>query len=352
MSALLCEGLSYPYEWIRDQFDRNSAELPPYTRQTLTFCQRWLRGEQTFTIQTSGSTGKPKPITLHRSQMIASAHLTGQAVGLRRGDRALVCLNSAYIAGIMMLVRGFELGLEMVIVEPSSHPLQGFEVGAFAFTAIVPLQLQGALAVSAERDTLNAMRAVLVGGAPISHGLAAQLQTLNATIYHTYGMTETVSHVALRRLNGEGASDFFIPQPTIDLWLDQRGCLSICGSVTRGETIATNDRVAFQADGSFRWLGRIDNVINSGGVKVQAEKVERALEKQLPDVRLFVTGTPDSVLGEAVTAFVESTPQPVDVALGLTRYEQPRQVHFLRQFMETPTGKVDRMATVALLAVV
>ena len=352
MSTLKCEGQSFTYQWIRDQFDVTSAEISPYTRQTLDFCQRWLHGDETFTIQTSGSTGKPKPITLRRQQMVASARLTGQAVGLSAGDRSLVCLNTAYIAGIMMLVRGFELGLKLTIIEPCSHPLAGIRPNQVDFIALVPLQVQTALGVSAEKAALNTMKAILIGGAPVSPLLVDDLQTISAPTFHTYGMTETVSHVALRRLNGSGASEFFVCQPTIKLWLDERGCLAICGPVTNGETIVTNDRVAFQPDGSFRWLGRIDNVINSGGVKVQAEKVERVLERLLPNTRLFVTGLPDLMLGEQVTAFIEGPPLPTGfhdalrASDALTKYERPRHIHFLPHFAETPTGKVDRMTTI------
>ncbi|MGB1250035.1 MAG: AMP-binding protein [Candidatus Promineifilaceae bacterium] len=352
MSILTCEGLAYRYAWIRDQFDRNSAEITPYTRQTLTFCQRWLQGEQTFTTQTSGSTGKPKRIKLYRDQMIASARLTGQAVGLVSGDRALVCLNTAYIAGIMMLVRGFELGLRLDIIEPTSNPLQHIVDKQVEFTAIVPLQVQATLNNAAERQALNRMKAVLVGGAPVSPSLVDALQTVDAAVYHTYGMTETVSHVALRRLNGAQASDSFVPQPTVDLSLDARGCLQICGPVTAQQLITTNDRVAFQPDGTFLWLGRIDNVINSGGVKVQAEKVETVLQKLLPGQRIFVTGLPDAKLGERVTAFVEGRNLQLDLetllasADGLTKYERPRELYVLNQFAETPTGKIDRAATI------
>lgn len=333
-----------------------------YGRQTLAFCQRWLSGEQEFLLHTSGSTGVPKPIKLQRKQMQASARLTGKALGLRDGMRALICLNTAYVAGTMMLVRGMELGLEMLVVEPSRNPLDSEQLSVNSeqfkrpidFTALVPMQVQAALDDAESRLRFEQMHSVLIGGAPVSNRLAEQLQLVGAACYHTYGMTETVTHVALRRLNGAQASERFVPLNGVKLALDERGCLTIRGPMTLGETVVTNDRVELANDGSFVWLGRVDNVINSGGVKVQAEKVERALESALGSSRLFVVGVADEILGERVVGFVErsevgmvsaeNAPPPLP---NLSKYEQPKQLIYVDKFCETPTGKVDRQATVA-----
>lgn len=368
--------LSLPF--IRDEYDATQGVFTPYERQTLSFCQRWLRGDETFLLHTSGSTGKPKPITLQRQQMEASACLTGAAIGLQYGDRALVCLNTAYIAGVMMLVRGMVLGLRLTVLEPTRRPLK--REGAFDFTALVPMQVQTALRHAEDRGRLDGMKAVLIGGAPVSDRLVADLQTISATCYHTYGMTETVSHVALRQLNnfenvsgnsipetrdstnlrvsGFGnpekvsqASERFIPLDGVELALDERGCLTINGPMTLGETIVTNDRVELAEDGSFVWLGRVDNVINSGGVKVQAEQVERAVQKAFVGKRVFVVGLPDETLGEAVTAFVEWVPMGFDFedyereVTGLGRYDRPKRYIYLEKFCETSTGKIDKAAT-------
>ncbi len=342
---------------IRDHYDPTQGNFTPYERQTLAFCQRWLRGDETFLLHTSGSTGTPKPITLHRQQMEASACLTGAAIGLQHGDNALVCLNTAYIAGIMMLVRGMVLGLNLTVIPPTRRPLATFGQRAgsqarFQFTALVPLQVQTALQHAGDHEHLNGMKAILIGGAPMSDQLISDLQSLDAICYHTYGMTETVSHVALRQINGEKASDRFVPLSGVELALDGRGCLTITGPMTLGETVVTNDRVELAADGSFVWLGRVDNVINSGGVKVQAEQVERAVQKAFGGKRVFVVGLPDEQLGEAVTAFVEWIPmgfdfEPYEQAVtGLGAYDRPKKYIYLEKFVETPTGKVDKIATV------
>lgn len=342
--------------------------LSENSRAALEFCQAWLNGQPDFVVNTSGSTGTPKPIRLTREQMTASAQATGQAVGLRPGQQALVCLPTQYIAGRMMLVRGLILNLAMTVVEPASQPLRNLPANAhFDFTALVPLQLQTILTeATADLAILNQMQAILIGGGPVDATLATRLQVLTAPVYHTYGMTETVSHVALRRLNGSAASEEFVPLPGVQLALDERGCLTICGPMTGGERLVTNDLVALQADGRFRWLGRWDNVINSGGVKVQVEKVEAILSQLLPTLAdgqlagraFFVGPLPDARLGQVVTLIVEGNPLTLDLEEmlrtnltdQLSRYEIPRRLCYLAQFQHTPTGKIDRAANLRQLA--
>ena len=316
MDAFVLNGTSYARQQLVD--GRAHAQVSDYERCILQFCQQWLSGQETFTLQTSGSTGRPKTIPLTRAQMITSAQCTGRALGLQPGDRALVCLSVAYIAGMMMLVRGFELGLHLTVIDPVSRPLAHCAPAVrFDFTAMVPLQLHATLHGDPhEGAILDAMKAVLIGGAPVSLALEEQLQRVQASLYHTYGMTETVSHIALRRLNGPQRSDRFIAFDEVRLGLDARGCLTITSALTRGETLATNDLVELHADGSFRWLGRVDNVINSGGVKVHIEQVERALEAWLlhyregvyAERRFFVGPLEHARLGHAVVAVIEGEP--------------------------------------------
>lgn len=349
-------------------------DASPYEKQVIAFARQWLSGQETFTVHTSGSTGEPKPVCLTRGQMALSARLTCQALGLAAGDRALVCLSTAFIAGMMMLVRGFEMGLHLTVVDPVSRPLERFTVtDIFDFTAMVPLQLQETLhGTPRERFLLDRMKGVLIGGAPVSMALTRQLQSVRAPLYHTYGMTETVSHIALRRLNGPQCRDDFVPFEGVQLGLDERGCLHITSALTRGATLQTNDLVELRADGTFRWMGRIDNVINSGGVKVQIEKVENALETWLlhhrrgvyAGRRFFVGPMPHARLGQVVVAVIEGDPFAsavpgstapestlrTDLRQVLNPYEVPRQVYFVPELIETPTGKIDRRANLAQLA--
>lgn len=367
MNELILNGKQINLQ-VLDQLNEAGGPFSPYEQRVLQFSREWLSGQEAFTIHTSGSTGQPKAIKLKRQQMIASAHLTGEALALQPGDKALVCLSVEYIAGLMMLVRGFELGLDLTVIDPVSQPLAAVPPETqFDFTALVPLQLQETLNGPADAlFRLDKMKAVLIGGAPISAALMAQLQTVNAPLYHTYGMTETVTHIALKRLNGPQQSEAYVPFSGVELGLDERGCLSICASVTDGQVVQTNDLVQLNPDGSFVWLGRIDNIINSGGVKVQVEKVEEAVahallqlaDDQLTQRRFFVGSKPDERLGEAVVLVIEGEPFPDDVAdalrsslqASLTRFELPRATHFVPRLLATPSGKIDRLANLARLS--
>ncbi|SDM25869.1 O-succinylbenzoic acid--CoA ligase [Catalinimonas alkaloidigena] len=344
------------------------AALPPrladQEQHAAQFCKMWQQGQPEFWLLTSGSTGTPKPQCLTRAQMEASARLTGEALGLTTGDKALVCLPTRYIAGTMMLVRGLVLGLELHLYPPHRNPLALVAAGtSFDFTAMVPMQLETIL-----RETPQALaafahaKAILLGGAPLSATLEEQVQALPCPVYHTYGMTETVSHVALRRLNGPERSAVFTSLPGIDLRLDDRGCLCIRGAVTNAQWITTNDLVELHADGRFRWLGRADHVINSGGVKVQPEAVEQAVDKLWKEnkiaERYFVGSQPDKYLGQCVVLFVEGMPFPPTreewlleaLRERLPRYHAPKRLLYVPSFEETPTGKIDRTGTLQKLA--
>ena len=337
------------------------------------FLSAW-RAEQTeFVLRTSGSTGTPKPIRLTRAQMIASARLTGQTFGLQPGDRALVCLNTDYIAGVMMLVRGEVLGLHLTVVPPSANPLVGFDPATtrFDFAAFVPLQLQTILANVGTSGgpvagpILNGMKAILVGGAAVSSALENAVQGIQAPVYSTYGMTETVSHIAIRRLNGPARSDLFTVLPGVAVGTDDRGCLHLTAAATNHERIQTNDVVELLTTGQaagqicFRLLGRADSIINTGGVKVQPEAVEAVLSATLAtwglSPRLFVAGLPDERLGQRVVLFLENQSLTADefeqlqqaVRVGVGTYAVPRAYVSVGTFAETATGKVDRRATVA-----
>ena len=346
--------------------DAEKRRLTQNELDTLSFCRQWLTGQQEFVVNTSGSTGKPKAIIISREQMIISAQATGKALALKRGDRSLICMPTKYIAGKMMLVRSFVLSLETVIIEASSDPLAPFsQAERFDFTAVVPLQLQTLLeGPTRYQAILNRMKAILVGGGPVSVALNQQLQSIRAPIYHTYGMTETVTHIALRRLNGAQQSEAFVPLEGVQIG-HVGGCLTIQAPVTRNKRLYTNDLVDLRPDGSFVWLGRADNVINSGGVKVQVEKVERALQaiflqlgdQDLSGRRFFVGPLSHPRLGQAVTLVMEGAPldnkMEMMIRLGLRpqleKYEIPRQFLYLPQLKETPTSKIDRPATLRLL---
>lgn len=343
--------------WTADKIlQLTDSQLKVYDdvyQAALQFSRAWLRGQELFHLQTSGSTGVPKPITVSRKQMLASIHGTAAALQLHRGQSALVCLNPAYIAGIMMLARGWELGLHMQLVAPASRPLQNFtaETG-FDFVAMVPLQLQQSLTYEPDKSVLDHCGKVIIGGAAMSAELERAAQQTHAAVYATFGMTETVSHIALRRVNGDFPETAYRLLPGVTAQTDERGCLILKGEITDNQWIHTNDIVTFIQPGSFRFEGRTDFVINSGGVKIFPEQLEQEIQRlQLPALsgkRLIIRSLPDNRLGECVVLVVET-----DTSLSaayilqhlkerLPRYHAPQHIFCLPQFPETATGKINR----------
>jgi len=335
-----------------------------YLAQILQFCRDWLLGKETFHIFTSGSTGTPKSITISRKQMQESASATAKALNLQVGDTAFICLNTNYIAGKMMLVRGLEIGMNMIVVEPSANPFANINtpLSRIDFCAFVPLQLHTLLKEGTQIELLNRAKAIIVGGAAVNAALEDYLQVISAPIYATYGMTETVSHIALKRLNGKEKSPYYQVLPNTQIGQDERGCLTIVSPVTHFEKIITNDKVKLIDSQHFEWIGRVDNVINSGGVKIQVEKIENEIDKLFAQLgilqRFVVIGLPDSKLGEVATLVVERDSLMANIADNellsllknkLSKYEIPKTVLYLPAFPETETNKVNKLKIKELL---
>lgn len=317
------------------------------------FLAAWLNDSDTIEVHTSGSTGIPKQITLKKQQMCNSAVATGQYFSLQPGHSALLCLSADYIAGKMMLVRAMVLGLELDVVTPSSNPLEAIEK-QYHFCAMVPLQ------VATSIDHLDKIEQLIVGGASVSFALKQKLKGLPCKAYETYGMTETITHVAVKQLNQFNSSNTitlsnqFKALPEVFFSLDERHCLRISAPKVATEEIKTNDVVRLHSSTEFEWLGRFDNVINSGGVKIHPEQIEAKLNTLITS-RFFVTGIPDEQLGQQLVLVVEgsgnsntilNTIKKVGI---LSKFEMPKKGYFLLNFKETKTGKINRQQNIALL---
>ncbi|MFD2998902.1 AMP-binding protein [Pontibacter toksunensis] len=360
---LLLNGKKFYYDEIAAFSFRNSIPLDGYESKTLEFCRSWLSGVQEFPIQTSGSTGVPKTISLTRQQMEASARRTIKLLNLQKGDCALVCLNTEYIAGMMMLVRAFLADLSIIIVDPVSNPLSLVNrEERIDFASFVPMQLQTILEETPEAlEQLNLMKGILVGGAPISATLQREIQRIKPAVCLTYGMTETASHIAVRRLNGAEATDYYQVLDDIQIGMDKRGCLTIRGDVTLNQLLSTNDIVELLTPTRFRWIGRADNTINTGGVKVQIETVEVAVAAALAEAALspsfFVAAQPDELLGEKIVLIMEGDPlnEAQEIVFFnhlhtlLKKYEVPKEIIYSPSFSLTATGKVSRPLTMRKL---
>ena len=351
--SFLCNGRLISFD---DIINKTATPLSPFERSTFSFIAQWFSGTEDFLQNTSGSTGSPKPITITRGQMTASALLTQQALQLKKNETALVCLDPAYIAGKMMLVRSFVTGMKIVAVNPSINPLCEIpESIPIEFTAFVPMQLYE-IVNSAEAWRLNSIKNVLVGGAALNHEALAPLSNFNAQIYATYGMTETVSHIALQAVNGPKASDVFTVLAGIRIETDARGCLVIDAPFLP-EKITTNDLVEITDNIHFQWIGRADNVINTGGVKVIPEKIEGLVNKLFVKHgiknKFLVAGIQDATLGYKVILLVEGIISETLKAVLMQQlkeilppFEAPKVILDNVKFILTENGKINRSETV------
>ena len=253
------------------------------------FLSEWNNDSDRVLVHTSGSTGKPKPMMVEKKRMLNSARITCDFLGLKPGDSALLCMSLDYIAGKMVVVRSIERHLHLISVSPSGHPLKDVNK-EITFAAMVPMQVYNTLQVSEERERLSRIRHLIIGGGAIDAVLEQELQSLpgDIAIWSTYGMTETLSHIALRRINGDEPSEWYQPFDSVHISQTEEGCLVIDAPQVCAETLVTNDIVEIEPyiynkveKLRFRIKGRKDNVICSGGIKIQIEEVETLLKPHL-----------------------------------------------------------------------
>ena len=325
------------------------------------FLEEWNNSSPYVHVQTSGSTGQPKPMLAEKRRMQASARVTCRFLGLQAGDRALLCLPLDYIAGKMMVVRALTCNLRLTSVEPSGHPLAS-SLPSLDFAAMVPLQVWNSLQTEEECQRLKAIRHLIIGGGAIDESLADALKDFPHAVWSTYGMTETLSHIALRRLSGPDASDWYIPFEGVGLSLNDDGCLVIDAPQVCAERLVTNDmaelRLPQPLDGvgarpRFRILGRRDNVVCSGGIKIQIEEVERLLRPHL-EAPFCITKRHNERLGEALVLLTESsqTENIEQICLRvLPRLWKPRSYITVSHIPMTATGKIARREAERLASV-
>jgi len=310
------------------------------------FLQRWFDPSDYITVHTSGSTGTPKTLQVEKSKMMQSARLTCEYLGLKEGDSALLCMNLRYIGAMMVVVRSLVCGLNLIVKQPSGHPLADIETSP-TFAAMVPMQIYNTLENAAERDTLEKIRTLIIGGGSIDPKLETEIKDLRGNIYSTYGMTETLSHIALRRLNGEKASMHYMPFETVHLSVANDGTLVIDAPLVCSQTLYTNDIARLYPDGSFVVLGRKDNTINSGGIKIQPEEDERLLQPII-DVPFAITSVSDEKLGEAAILLLEPVSEEkldgIKAAMRgiLPPYHMPHTIMTIQKLPLTGNGKTNR----------
>ena len=321
-----------------------------HSKELYSFLNVWFSDSSVVYVKTSGSTGKPKIIELKKEFMVNSAKATGVFFNLPQKITALLCMSPTYIAGKMMLVRALVLGWHLDVVAPVSTPLKGIEK-TYDFSAMVPMQLQNSL------SEITIVRKLIVGGGSVSQQLEKKLQDISTAVFATFGMTETITHIAVKKLNlfkGDSSSQLenshYQVLKNVSISQDNRNCLVINAPNVSDEIVTTNDVVDLVSETEFKWLGRFDNVINSGGIKLHPEAIEKKLAPIIHQ-RFFVAGIPDVLLGEKLVLFIEGESYKVaqSTLKNLTKYETPKAIYFVPQFVETETKKIQRNRTIKIV---
>lgn len=314
-----------------------------FAAQILDFLQQWYSPSETIEVKTSGSTGTPKILNVNKLDMMQSAENTCRFFDLNRGDTALICLPIQFIAGKMMVVRALVASLNLIVGSPSLLPFEQLPCD-IRFAALTPMQLENILNHEEARLNLAKIEQMILGGSGISSTLQEKIKLLLPAIYSTYGMTETLSHIALQRLNGDKAERCYTVLPAYSVHSSAENTLNI-ELPWSSDIICTNDIVEMLSAESFRYVGRKDTVINSGGLKFSPETIEQAVAKFL-DVPFAISSVADSVLGEKIVLVSDTD---FDFALFLDTAKAtldhkmlPKTHLILDQMPHTDNGKIDR----------
>ncbi len=307
------------------------------------FLQEWFSASDRVKVQTSGSTGTPKVFDIEKNKMVSSAVMTCDFLKLKEGDTALLCLPVEYISGKMMVVRSVIRKMNLIIVDPSVKPLKEFNT-EIDFCAMTPLQVENSL------NRLHLIKNLIIGGAAVSESLKKMIAEKDLPqdnrIFETYGMSETLSHIGLKQIFPL-AENYFTVFDSVEISKDERGCLKIYAPNLNDEVLQTNDLVEIVSQKQFRFLGRIDHVINSGGAKIFPEQLEALVKKKIPNEAVFL-GWEDQTLGEKLILVVEGL-QSEDSIRKISEIEfeksfhRPKEIIFIEKIPRTPNGKISRI---------
>ncbi|PHS64156.1 MAG: O-succinylbenzoic acid--CoA ligase [Flavobacterium sp.] len=317
-----------------------------YEIQIGLFLQQWLDENESVIVKTSGSTGTPKEIQLSKQQMMNSAKATEIFFKLPEKTTALLCLPSNYIAGKMMLVRAMVLGWNLHIVAPEKDAITQYD-NEYDFVAMVPYQVHHSI------KSLNKIKKLIIGGGAISEKLNQELQNVNTEVFATYGMTETITHIAVRRINGLAKSNEYTALPNVKFSLNENDCLVIEAPEVSNKKVFTNDMVRLNSSTTFEYLGRIDNVINSGGIKLFPEQIEAKLSPYI-DCSFIIAPEKDEELGERLILILENESNEISSNISeafqyLNSYERPKKIYTFSKFPFTETGKIKRSEVIQIL---
>ena len=334
--------------WINGQWVMRENLASPsdvVSDEIKNFLKEWWDGSECIQVQTSGSTGTPKTYFAEKKRMLASAKMTCDFFNLNEGDSILLCMPVKFIGAKMILVRALQRGLRVIAVRPSMHPLADIEEMP-CFAAMTPAQALSSLKYhDQEANKFKSIRNVVIGGAAVTGSLLDEIRKMPNNVWATYGMTETLSHIALRKLNGDDASERYYPLNGISIELAENETLIISAPDICQEAIHTNDMALIHSDGGFEIIGRIDNVINTGGIKINAEKIEEFLASILP-MPFAITSIPDDLYGEIIVLVTTNCDLDKDWITichdALPKYWTPKRHFKLDSIPLTESGKIDR----------
>lgn len=328
---------------------RFSTPTPPFNteahRAVYSFLHHWFTKDTTITAYTSGSTGKPKRIIINKVSMMNSAVASCKTLKLRPKINALLCMNTKHIGAQMMIVRALIMNMNLIVVSPTGNPLEGVQK-QIHFAAFVPLQVANILSSPHQKAALANIETVIIGGSAIPKNIESQLQHFSNHIYSTYGMTETLSHIALRLLSGKNRSSYYTPLEGVKAYLSAQKTLQI-EAPWINEKLTTNDFAEIINNEHFRIIGRMDNVVNSGAIKIHLEEVEQLLEAYLTNSSFALTSLPHPSLGEELVLVYTSYDSPPNLSKYkdiLPPFHAPRRAIFIPTIPLTENGKIDRKA--------
>lgn len=337
--TIIIEGVTYS---AKDFATIRTFENDLFRDDLYSFLHDWFSDKSTLTVQTSGSTGIPKKMQVEKDRMMQSARLTCSFLGLKAGDKALLCMDLKYIGAKMVVVRSLIAGLDLYITTPCGNPLKN-DTTQYDFAAMVPMQVFNSIQDKKQKQRLSRIKHLIIGGGAIDPQIAGEIQQFPNHVYSTYGMTETLSHIALRKLNGQDSSDRYYPFESVSLSLSSEQTLIIDAPLVNTERLQTNDIAELFEDGSFRIIGRKDNIINSGGIKIQIEEIETLL-KDCISGNFAISSIPDPKFGEVVVLVTdkETNIDEPQIESILPPYFIPKRIIQIDQIPLNENGKISR----------
>ena len=339
--TITIEGKTYNSASFQNGNTLDFVSKSDFHCQLFLFLKEWFSDSPTLIVKTSGSTGTPKEMVVEKERMMQSANLTCSFLQLQKEDTALLCMPLEYIAGKMMVVRSLIAGLNLYTVKPSGNPLKELDI-VFDFAAMIPLQVYNTLRSDVGILRLEQIKNLIIGGGSIDKELEEKLKDFPNPIYSTYGMTETLSHIALRQINGKNSSLNYRTFNSVEVCLSEEKTLIINAPLVNKDTLYTNDVAEIYCDGTFRIIGRKDNIINSGGVKIQIEEIESLLKPYIKN-DFAITSLPDSKFGEIIVLLIQEHINLLEISNHLPHYYIPKKVFVVKEIPITKTGKKNRI---------